>query len=134
MYSCKHECTLTMAGKLICTGYASLSLIFSLSFLPRKVLANWMETTSPNTVDVLQVGRHPVPSYTTQHGDAHTCTLTHMHIHTYVLTYLGKYLPIEPSAMVTTANGSPAEGHVKVIVQFVKLYTAQSSCLHAKVM
>ena len=52
--------------------------------------------------------------------------------------------------MVTTANGSPAEGHLKVIVQFVTnskkvvvstqaiyiyIYIpSQSSCLHAKVM
>ena len=45
------------------------------------------------------------------HVRTHTHTHTHTSVcaHTHTSRYLGKYLPIGPSAMVTTANGLPAE-------------------------
>ena len=89
-----HDCTLTMVGKLISTGYGLLSSLFSGSVLPKVMLVSWMETTSPNTVELLQRGKHLLTTYTLNHS---------------VHTYLGKYFPIEPSAMVTTAIGSPTE-------------------------
>ena len=84
MHSHKHKCTLTMVGKLICTGYASPSLMFSISFLPREVLANWMETTSPNTVDLLQAGRHPSAKL---HEAACTCACMYTNIHAHVQAF-----------------------------------------------
>ena len=84
VHSHKHKCTLTMVGKLICTGYASPSLMFSISFLPREVLANWMETTSPNTVDLLQAGRHPSAKL---HEAACTCACMYTNIHAHVQAF-----------------------------------------------
>ena len=84
VHSHKHKCTLTIVGKLICTGYASPSLIFSISFLPREVLANWMETTSPNTVDLLQAGRHPSAKL---HKAACTCACMYTNIHAHVQAF-----------------------------------------------